>query len=78
MTRKKSQNVQNVKIIEFGDYIIWNHHEECIQIGTNMHGIGLEFWETQNGIDGETNGRVQSINIYCWRITRYALYVDYE
>ena len=24
--------------------IIWNHHEKCIQISTNMPGIGLEIW----------------------------------
>ena len=31
--------VQNVKIVEFHDHI-WNHHEKCIQISTNMPGIG--------------------------------------
>ena len=31
---------ENVKILEFSDYI-WNHHEKCIQISTNMPGIGL-------------------------------------
>ena len=33
---KMSQKFQKI-----GDYI-WNHHEECIQISTNMPGIGLE------------------------------------
>ena len=33
---KKSKNVN---ILKFGDYI-WNHHEECIQISTNMPSIG--------------------------------------
>ena len=35
--------------MEFGDYI-WNHHEKCIQISTNMPGIGLKFvnFEKQN------------------------------
>ena len=38
---KKIKNVvKNVKIMEFHDYI-WNHHEKCIQISTNMPGIGL-------------------------------------
>ena len=32
--------VKNVKIVEFDDYI-WNHNEKCIQISTNMPGIGL-------------------------------------
>ena len=31
--------VKNVKIVEFHDHI-WNHHEKCIQISTNMPGIG--------------------------------------
>ena len=30
---------KNIKILEFSDYI-WNHHEKCIQISTNMPGIG--------------------------------------
>ena len=59
---------KNVKILEFGDYI-WNHHEKCIEISTNMPGIGLEILRILLKIrfcmDGETNGRVQSINICC-------------
>ena len=35
---------KNVNILEFGDYI-WNHHEKCIEISTNMPGIGLEICE---------------------------------
>ena len=35
---------KNFKILEFNDYI-WNHHEKCIHISTNMSGIGLEIWE---------------------------------
>ena len=31
--------VKNVKIVGFHDHI-WNHHEKCIQISTNMPGIG--------------------------------------
>ena len=31
---------KNFKILEFGDYI-WNHHERCIEISTNMPSIGL-------------------------------------
>ena len=30
-----------VKILEFSEYI-WNHHEKCIQISSNMPDIGLE------------------------------------
>ena len=30
---------KNLKILEFSDYI-WDHHEKCIQISTNMPGIG--------------------------------------
>ena len=33
-----------VNILEFGDYI-WNHNEKCIEISTNMPGIGLEICE---------------------------------
>ena len=57
---------KNVKILGFGVYI-WNQHEKCIQISTNIPYIGCEICEilriceTQN--DGETiNGCVQSIN----------------
>ena len=32
--------VKNVKIVEFHDHI-WNHHEKCFQISTNMPSIGL-------------------------------------
>ena len=32
--------VKNVKIVEFRDHI-WNQHKKCIQISTNMPGIGL-------------------------------------
>ena len=34
-----SNFVKNVKIVEFHDNI-WNHHNKCIQISTNMPGIG--------------------------------------
>ena len=49
--------------------IIWNHHEKCIQISTNMPGNGLEICEISiilrnkmifSGYS-ETNDRVQSI-----------------
>ena len=57
--------------MEFSEYI-WNHHEKCIQISTNMPGIGLEICDiceilrnkTIFCIDGETNPRVQSITTY--------------
>ena len=45
-----------VKIVEFHDHI-WNYNEKCIQISTNMPGIGLliceiaveisEMWESK-------------------------------
>ena len=31
--------VKNVKIVEFHGHI-WNYHEKCIQMSTNMPGIG--------------------------------------
>ena len=41
--RRQVKNVTtfviNVKIVEFHDHI-WNHYEKCIQISTNMPGIG--------------------------------------
>ena len=40
--KKCHKSFKNVNILEFGDYIIWNHHEKCIQISTNMPSIGLE------------------------------------
>ena len=36
MSQKKSKIV---KMLAFHDHI-WNHHEKCIQQGTNMPGIG--------------------------------------
>ena len=48
MSRRQVQNVpkssKNSNILEFHDHI-WNHHEKCIQISTNMPGIGLEICE---------------------------------
>ena len=32
-------NVQNMKIVEF-HYYIWNPNENCIELSTNMIGIG--------------------------------------
>ena len=60
------QNVRKVNILELGDYIIWNQHKKCIQISTNMTDIGLEsefenLETNQSCMDGETNGREQSI-----------------
>ena len=40
---KKIKKCQNSGIW-YGDYI-WNHHEKCIQISTNMPDIGLEICE---------------------------------
>ena len=37
--KKFTDFVKNVKIVEF-HYHIRNHHEKCIQISTNMPGIG--------------------------------------
>ena len=37
--------VKNVKNVEFHDHI-WNHHEKCIQMSTNMPGIGSLIRET--------------------------------
>ena len=43
MSRRQDKNVtnfvKNVNILEFG-YYIWNPYEKCIQISTNMPGIG--------------------------------------
>ena len=38
--KKFTTVLKNVNILEFGDFN-WNHHEKCIQISTNMPGIGL-------------------------------------
>ena len=37
--QKSNKCQQNVNIVEFHNHI-WNHHEKCIQISTNMPGIG--------------------------------------
>ena len=42
--KKLTKFVKNVKIVEF-HYHIWNHHEKCIQISTNMPSFGLAFPE---------------------------------
>ena len=39
-TKNVTKCTKKVNIPEFGDYI-WNHSEKCIQISTNMPGIGL-------------------------------------
>ena len=38
------RQLQNVKVIEF-HYYIWNHRGKCIQISTNVPGIGSLFRE---------------------------------
>ena len=40
VSRRQVQNYKQVSKF-VGDYI-WNHHEKCNQISTNMPGIGLE------------------------------------
>ena len=39
LVQKLTNLVKNVKIVEFRDHI-WNHNEKCIQMSTNMPGIG--------------------------------------
>ena len=41
----RRRRVKNVNILKYGDYIIWNHGEKCIQISTSMPGICLEICE---------------------------------
>ena len=36
---EEEKEIKNVRVLEFHDHI-WNHHEICIQISTNMPGIG--------------------------------------
>ena len=36
---KLTNCVENVNIVEFYDHI-WNHNDKCIQVSTNMPGIG--------------------------------------
>ena len=55
-SKKLTNWVKNVNIVKFHDHI-WNHHEKCIQISTNMPSIGLvipeiacemfAFWENK-------------------------------
>ena len=48
VSRRQEQNVtkfvKNVEIMEFHGHI-WNYHEKCIQISTNMPGIGSSIHE---------------------------------
>ena len=39
ISKNCTKMVKKVKIVEFHDHI-WNHHEKCIQISTNMPGSG--------------------------------------
>ena len=81
--RNVTHFVKNVKIVEF-HYHIWNHHEKCIQISTNMPDIdGLEICEISRilrnqtilyGWWSETNGRVQSIKLMISGETTDALF----
>ena len=69
-----TKSVKNIKILEFG-VCIWNHHKKCIQMSPNMPGICLDIceifenFEEEKCMDGESNGRVQSIN------TLYNIYI---
>ena len=72
--QKNCNTIQKVNILKFDDYI-WNHHDKCIQISTNMPAIGLEIgtilrnWETkQFCIYNETNdrGKVFHFNTPVW------------
>ena len=55
---------KNINILEFRDYI-WNHHEKCIQISTNMPSIGLVIPEIVFKFEEfslvKINGRLQSV-----------------
>ena len=54
--------LKNINILESCDYI-WNQYEKCIQISTNMPGIGLEICETKRCCtDGETNGHATEMS----------------
>ena len=61
--------VKNVEIVQF-NYHIWNHSEECIQISTDMPGIGSLIREVAVNISvistmlfSKTNARVVSVNV---------------
>ena len=67
MSKKCQKIVKNVNILEFRNHI-WNHHEKCIQISTNMPGIGSlireihiqisEFERAKILVLGKTNARL--------------------
>ena len=46
--------LKKVNILESGDYI-WNHHEMCFQISTNMPGIGLEICEISTNFEKQND-----------------------
>ena len=50
---------KNVKILEFSD-TIWNHHEKCIQISTNMPGIRDRAGTTIVGSETNISGPFQN------------------
>ena len=60
---------QKVKILEFGNYI-WNHHEKCIQISTNMPGIHLEMCKISRIL------RIKTILHGWWNLWPRAKYIS--
>ena len=91
--RHTGQNVhkifKNIKILEFGDYI-WNQHEKCIQISTNMPGVGslireidvkIQKFEEESKIillskTSKTNARVL-ISIMCYYHVHFPTFLLY-
>ena len=83
--QKITHFVKNVKIVEFHDHI-WNPHEKCIQISTNMPGIGslirkigLEIKAFCEGkppfLHGDSISRVLSIKLYEYMVCYQRTYV---
>ena len=78
VSRRHIENVakclKNVIMLEFHDYI-WNHHMKCIQISTNMPGIGsviheiaIEMLKINTILRVKPHGRVQCVKVQWWHI----------
>ena len=48
-------------ILEFYDYI-WNRHEKCIQISTNMPGIGLGICEIAVEVSQFSENKIKNVH----------------
>ena len=81
-SKSVTKYVTNVEIVEFHHHM-WNHNEKCIQISTNMPGIGSlireiavevsEIWETKQILLSKTKPRILSVKMFSQNLRLYLL-----